>query len=202
LHDFHGPATVISRTGYSGELGYEIFCHPKDAEEIFDAIWDFGSPLGLKPLGLEALNLLRVEAGLIFSGFEFSDQVNPFEAGIGFTVPLKTKTDDFIGKKVLKERNSNPQKKLVGLVIHGGTVPISGDGVRVGKAQVGEITSAIKSPILKQTIALARVDVIYSAVGTALEIGQLDGQQKRLRAEVVSFPHFDPTKQRVKGNYS
>ncbi len=201
LRDFHGPATVISRTGYSGELGYEIFCHPKDAEKIFDAIWRIGEPLGMKPLGLEALNLLRVEAGLIFAGYEFSDQINPFEAGIGFTVPLKTKVDDFIGKTVLEKRQLNPHRKLVGLVIQGGIVPVSGECIRIGRAQIGEITSAVKSPILRQTIALARIDITHAAFGTKVEIGQLDGLQKRLKAKVVRFPHFDPLKERVKGIY-
>ena len=185
LGDFHVPATVISRTGYSGELGYEIFCHPKDAEEIFDSIWAVGAPLGMKPLGLEALNLLRVEAGLIFAGYEFSDQINPFEAGIGFTVPLKTKVDNFIGRKVLEERKLNPQKKLVGLIIQSGTVPETGDSIKIGKAHVGEITSAVRSPILRRTIALARIDITHSEIGTRVEVGQLDGQQKRLKAEVV-----------------
>ena len=202
LNDFHGPSCVISRTGYSGELGYEVFCHPKDAQEVFNTIWDVGAIFGMAPLGLEALNLLRVEAGLIFAGYEFSDQVNPFEAGIGFTVPLKTQTAQFIGRSVLEERKLNPQKQLVGLVVQGGTLPSTGDCIRIGKAQVGEITSAIKSPILEKTIALARVDIIHSGIGTNLEIGQLDGQQKRLKAEIVPFPHFDPKKERVRGNYS
>jgi aminomethyltransferase len=202
LGDFNGTACVVSRTGYSGELGYEVFCHPKDAVEIFDAIWQAGEPLGMVPLGLEALNMLRVEAGLIFAGYEFCDQTNPFEAGIGFTVPLKSMEDDFIGRSAIEERKVHPQKQLVGLDIESGIIPATGDCVRLGKAQVGEITSAIKSPILGKVIALARLDVTHAEIGTKLEIGQLDGQQKRLKAEVVRFPHFDPTKERVKGNYS
>ncbi len=201
IGDFHGTAVVISRTGYSGELGYEVFCHPKDAAEVFDAIWAVGAPMGMKPLGLEALDMLRTESGLIFAGYEFSDQTDPFEAGIGFTVPLKTQEDDFIGRAAIERRKANPQKKLVGLDIEGGIIPASGDCIRIGKAQVGEITSAMKSPYLGKTIALARLDVTHAEPGTALEIGQLDGQQKRLKATVTTFPHFDPTKERVKGNY-
>ena len=201
LRDFHGPAVVVSRTGYSGELGYEVFCHPKDANEVFEAIWAAGEPRGMVPLGLEALNMLRVEAGLIFAGYEFSDQTNPFEAGIGFTVPLKTQEDEFIGRAAIEERKAHPQKKLVGLDLDGGVVPSTGDCIRMGKAQVGEITSAIRSPILGKVIALARMDVVHAEPGTKVEVGQLDGQQKRLLAKVVPFPHFDPTKERVKGNY-
>ena len=201
LGDFHGPALVVGRAGYTGELGFEVFCHPKDAETVFDAVWAAGQPHGMIPFGLAALDMVRIEAGLIFAGSEFDDQTDPMEAGIGFTVPLKSKTDDFIGRAALERRKATPARKLVGLDVEGGVVPGPGDGVRVGKARIGEITSAVKSPVLGKVIALARIDVTYSEPGTRIEVGQLDGQQKRLRAEVVRSPHFDPTKERVKGNY-
>ena len=156
LTDFNGAACVISRTGYSGELGYEIFCHPKDAQSFFDAIWAGGEPLGLAPLGLAALDMLRIEAGLIFAGYEFCDQTDPFEAGIGFTVPLKTKEDDFIGREALEKRKAHPQRALVGLNLAGGVVPSTGDGVYIGRAQIGQVTSAMRSPALGKIIALAR----------------------------------------------
>ncbi|SMO94011.1 DUF1989 domain-containing protein [Ruegeria faecimaris] len=200
--DVQGTSVVISRTGYSGELGYEIFCHPKDAVEIFDRVWEVGQEYGIAPLGLGALDMLRIEGGLIFAGSEFDDQTDPFEAGIGFTVPLKSKTDDFIGRAAIEERKAHPHRKLVGFEIEGGTVPSPGDCVRVGKAQVGEITSAMKSPILGKVIALGRISVTHAIVGADIEIGQLDGQQKRLKAKIVPFPHFDPTKERVKGMYA
>ena len=200
--DYSGVPVVISRTGYSGELGYEVFCHPKHAVEIFDKIWEVGEPTGLAPLGLAALDLIRIEAGLIFAGSEFDDQTDPMEAGIGFTVPLKSKNDDFIGREALTERKAHPHRKLVGFDVEGGLVPSPGDCIRNGKAQVGEVTSAMKSPILGKVIALGRVAVAHSDPGTALEIGQLDGQQKRLKATVTTFPHFDPGKERVKGNYA
>ena len=201
LGDFHGPSVVVSRTGYSGERGYEVFCHPKDAVEIFDSIWAAGKKYDMVPLGLEALDMLRIESGLIFAGYEFNDQIDPFEAGIGFTVPLKTQTDNFVGRKAIELRKENPQRKLVGLDLEGGEVPSNGDCIRVGKAQVGEITSAMKSPILGKVIALARVDITHSEIGADVEVGQLDGLQKRLKAKIVKFPHFDPMKERVKGNY-
>ncbi|MGV6847438.1 MAG: DUF1989 domain-containing protein [Marinibacterium sp.] len=199
--DYSGTAVVISRTGYSGELGYEIFCHPKDAVEVFDKVWEAGQPFGLTPLGLAALDMMRIEAGLIFAGSEFDDTTDPFEAGIGFTVPLKTKEDDFIGRAALEERKAHPHRKLVGFEIEGGVVPSPGDCVRVGRAQVGEITSAVKSPVLGRVIALGRVATAHADPGTDIEIGQLDGLQKRLKARIVPFPHFDPTKQRVRGIY-
>src|SRR5204862_5334429 len=77
-----GLPLIASRTGYSGELGYELFCHPKDAPALWDAVTAAGD---VTPLGLEALDMLRIEAGLVFAGAEFDDQVDPFEAGIGFT---------------------------------------------------------------------------------------------------------------------
>ncbi len=201
IDDFAGIPVVISRTGYSGELGYEIFCHPKHAKDVFARVWAVGAPLGMKPLGLAALDMMRIEAGLIFAGSEFDDHTDPFEAGIGFTVPLKTKEDNFIGRAALEDRKAHPHRKLVGFEIEGRTVPSPGDCVRMGRAQIGEITSAMKSPILGKTIALGRVSIAHSDIGTEIEIGQLDGLQKRLKARIVSFPHFDPKKDRVKGHY-
>lgn len=198
---FHGPSVVLSRTGYSGELGYEVFCHPKDAEQVFDAIWAAGAPHGLTPFGLAALDMVRIEAGLIFAGSEFDDQTDPMEAGIGFTVPLKSKTDEFIGRAALERRKAHPQKKLVGLELEGGVVPTPGDCIHIGKPQVGVVTSAMRSPVLGKVIALARVDLAHAEIGTELEVGRLDGDQLRLPAKIVAFPHFDPKKERVKGNY-
>ena len=190
----HGVPVVVSRTGYTGELGYEIFCHPKHAKDVFDSVWETGQEHGLKPMGLEALDMVRIEAGLIFAGYDFTDQTDPFEAGIGFTVPLKSKTDDFIGRDALIRRKETPARKLVGLDIDGNVDVAHGDGVYIGRAQVGEITSSMRSPVLGKNIALARVDVAHYQVGTIIEIGKLDGHIKRLPATIVPFAHYDPTK--------
>ena len=139
---FDGAPVVVSRTGYTGELGYEIFCHPKDALTVFDAIWQAGEPHGLMPLGLQALDMLRIEAGLAFFGYEFCDQTDPFEAGIGFTVPLTSKNEDFIGREALVRRKANPQRMLVGLEMEGDEPVGHGDCVHTGRAQIGVITSA------------------------------------------------------------
>ncbi len=198
IGDEHGIPLVVSRTGYTGELGFEVFCHPKHATDVWDAIWEAGREFDLAPLGLEALDMLRVEAGLIFAGSEFSDQTDPFEAGIPFTVPLKTKDDDFIGKQALIGRKQNPQRVLVGLELAGDELAANGDCVDIGRNQVGEVTSAVRSPILRKNVALCRIQVEHSAVGTEVEVGKLDGKQKRLPAKVVSFPFYDPTKSRVR----
>lgn len=198
---FDGAPVVISRTGYTGELGYEVFCHPKDAGAVWEAIWAVGAPKGMVPLGLAALDVLRVEAGLAFAGHEFDEQTDPFEAGIGFTVPLKSKGADFVGRAALERRKESPQRRLVGLEFEGREVPSHGDCVRAGRVRVGVVTSAVWSPVLGKAIALARVDLPHGEIGEALEVGQLDGHQKRLPARVVKFPHFDPEKRRAKGEY-
>lgn len=192
----NGVPVVVSRTGYTGELGYEVFCHPKDGAEVFAAIAEAGKPFGIKPMGLAGLDLLRIEAGLIFADYEFTDQTDPFEAGIGFTVPLKTKTDDFIGREALIRRKENPRWKLVGLDIDSRIPAHHGDCLHIGRAQIGEITSAMWSPILDKQIALARVDVTHADEGTEIEVGKLDGQQKRLPARITAFAHYDPKKER------
>ena len=198
IGNFEGVPLVVSRTGYTGELGYEIFCHPKDSLAVFDAIWNAGRRHGIKPLGLEALDILRIEAGLIFAHYEFSDETDPFEAGIGFTVPLATKNDDFIGKAALERRKVHPRNRLVGLEIDANESVGHGDCVHSGRARIGVVTSGTRSPLLKKNIALARVDVTHSTIGTEVEIGKLDGQQKRLPARIVRFPHYDPEKTRVR----
>ena len=142
--------------------------------------------------------MLRIEAGLIFYGYEFDDKTDPFEAGIGFTVPLKTKEDDFIGKEELIKRKNNPQKKLVGLELVGHEPATNGNSVHIGRGQVGIITSAMLSKTLNKNIALCRIDSKYAEIGTEVEIGKIDGHQKRIPAKVIQFPFYDPQKLKVK----
>ena len=189
---------MVSRTGYTGELGYEIWCHPSDAPAVWDVLMEAGKDEGLIPAGFGALDLLRIEAGLILFGNEFDGQVDPFEAGVGFTVPLKTKTADFIGKEALIKRKENPQKKLVGLELVGKEKANHGDCVHIGRSQVGVVTSGCLSPTLNKNIALCRIDVGHSEIGMNVEVGKIDGHQKRIPAKIVGFPHYDPQKIRVK----
>ena len=193
-----GIPVMVSRTGYSGELGYEVFAHPDDCEAVWNAIAEAGEEFNICPVGLNALDMLRIEAGLIFAGYEFCDQTDPFEAGIGFAVPLKTKEDDFSGKESLILRKNSPQRALVGLELDKNEVATPGDGVYIGKQQVGHITSATRSPILKKNIALCRISTTASEIGTEVEVGKLDGHHKRLEATVVRFPFYDPEKTRVR----
>jgi aminomethyltransferase len=192
---YDGVPIVVSRTGYTGELGYEVWCHPGDGPAVWDAIWEAGEEHGLTPLGLEALDMLRIEAGLVFAGAEFDDQVDPFEAGIGFAVDFGT-DEDFVGRAALEERKSHPQRVLVGLELEGNEIAGHGDEVYVGRRRVGVVTSGTRSPILKKNVALCRIAVQYSELGTAVEVGKLDGLQKRIPATVVRFPFYDPDKTR------
>jgi len=194
IGDMNGIPIMISRTGYTGELGYEVWCHPKDAPEVWDAVFEAGQVHEIMPLGLDALDLLRIESGLVFAGYEFSDETDPFEAGVGFTVPLKTKEDDFVGREVLINRKANPQRKMVGLELEGNEPASHGDCVHVGRGQIGVITSGMRSPILRKNIALCRIEVTNSEIGTEVQVGKLDGHQKRIPAVVVPFPFYDPEK--------
>lgn len=188
-----GIPLVISRTGYTGELGYEIWVHPDNAVPL----WNVLTEAGAQPMGLAALDMLRIEAGLILVGHEFSDETDPYEAGIGFAVA--DRDENFIGRDALRRRAGNPLRKLVGLVIDAGETINHGDCVHIGRAQIGVVTSAMRSPVLHQSIALARIDAHYASIDTAVEIGKLDGQQRRLPARIVRFPHYDPEKTRVRG---
>ena len=111
---------------------------------------------------------------------------------------LKTKEDDFIGKEELVKRKANPQKKLVGLELVGHEPAVNGDCVHIGRGQIGVITSGMLSPKLGKNIALCKIDVKYAEIGTEVEVGKLDGHQKRIGAKVVLFPFYDPTKSRVR----
>ena len=199
IGDHNGTPIVVSRTGYTGELGFEIWCHPKDGPDVWDAVWQAGEPHGLMPMGLDALDMLRIESGLIFAGYEFDDQTDPFEAGIGFAVALKAKAnDDFVGKEALMRRKEHPSRVLVGLELEGNEAAANGDCVHVGRSQIGTVTSGMRSPILRKNIALCRIAVEHATLGTAVEVGKLDGHQKRIPATVVRFPFYDPEKSRVR----
>jgi aminomethyltransferase len=195
IGSYDGIPIVVSRTGYTGELGYEVWCHPDDGPAVWDAVWEAGRDHGLMALGLDALDMVRIEAGLIFAGYEFDDQVDPFEAGIGFTVNLDTE-DDFIGKDALAERKAHPQRRLVGLELEGNETAGHGDEVWVGRRRVGVVTSGMRSPKLRKNIAMCRMAVGFSEPDTEVEVGKLDGLQKRIPARVVPIPFYDPKKER------
>jgi len=195
-----GPAGIplmISRTGYTGELGYEVWCHPDDSEAVWDAVWDAGQPYQITPMGFDALDILRIEAGLSMAEHEFDHGINPFEAGTGFSVPLKTKQEDFIGREALSRQTAESRHKLVGFILQGGEPAAHGDQVYNGRFPVGVVTSATYSPLMGKQIAMIRVAPDFATIGASLEVGKLDGHQKRLAGEVVKLPFYDPKREKL-----
>jgi len=190
-----GPVAVVSRTGYSGELGYELWCHPDDGPAVWDTVWAAGEPHGLAPLGLDALDVVRIDAGLIFKGYEYEGAEDPFEAGIGFVV-TKDKQDDFVGKAALTRRREHPTQALVGLEVEGTDPVAHGDAVLAGGETVGLVTSGAFSPGLEKNLALARVQVGHADRGGKLEVERADSAASPLGATVVRFPFYDPDKTR------
>ncbi len=196
LYDRDGEPFQLTRSGYTGELGYEIFCHPGSAVAIWDALTSEGADFGLTPMGLEALDIIRIEAGLMAAGAEFTDDVDAFEAGLGFAVDLKK--NDFVGKAALQRNQQNPRRVLKGLKFAGQEAPMHGDGVFLDRRQVGTVTSATVSPTLGCAIAMARLAVEYSDNDASLQVGKLDGHSKRLHATVCDIPFVDPTRSRAR----
>lgn len=194
LKDRNGAVFMLSRTGFSGELGYEIFCDRDDAEEIWDALMQAGKSYGLIPMGSEALAMLRIEAGFMLAGAEFGPDVDAIESGLGFAVDFNK--SDFIGKSALERNRAAQRRSLVGLRFLGNEVPAHGDGVFVGREKVGVVTSACYSPQLGHAIAMARIAIENSATDTALETGKLDGQMKRLPCTVATLPFIDPNREK------
>lgn len=193
-----GIPLMVSRTGYTGELGFEVWCHPNHAEQLWDTIWQEGQQYQIAPMGFDALDMLRIEAGLIFAEHEFNAQTNPFEAGIGFTTPLKTKEDDFIGKQAIQNQNPASRHKLMGLILEGNEPVHHGDSIYAGRYPVGIVTSSTNSPLLKKQIAMCRLAPEYAQLDKEVQVGQLDGHKKRLNAKVVSLPFYDPERSRVR----
>ena len=194
LHDRDGPPFLLTRSGFTGELGYEIFCDRRHALSIWDGLIEAGSEFGLKPMGNEALDMLRIESGLMVAGAEFGADVDAFEAGLGFAVDLKKEA--FVGREALVRNAEAPRRKLVGLILAGEEVAGHGDPVFIGRHHVGVITSATRSPTLGRSIAMARLDIEASALNQTVEVGRLDGHMKRLPAEVTGIPFVDPKRER------
>ncbi len=192
----NGPDVLVSRTGYSGELGYEIFCHPDDGPTVFDTVYEAGSDKSIGLLGLDALDIVRIEAGLIFKGYEYDGTEDPFEAGIGFTVP-KNKNADYVGKQALQRRREHPTRRLVGLFVDSTEPFVTGDPVLAGGEACGIVTSGAVSPLLDKNLALARVTVENAELGTTLQVQRAEGGEVA-GATVERIPFYDPEKSKPK----
>lgn len=148
---------LLSRTGYTGEPGFEIYCEPEKAVDVWNALMDAGAAHGLKPAGLGARDTLRLEAGFSLYGSDLSEDTNPLEAGLGWVVKLEA--GDFIGREALHAiKEAGPARKLVGFVLEERGIPRSGCTIRSQDGEaIGEVTSGSQSPVLKQGIGLGYV---------------------------------------------
>ncbi len=189
---------LLSRTGYTGELGYELFVHPRYGSQLWDILMKAGKPRGLLPLGMHALDIARIEAGLLARDYEFNDLISPYQAGIGWTVALKK--SDLIGKAALESIRRRPPKVAVGLVLEGNEVAACGQNIyaKGERWRIGQITSATFSPILRRSIAMAQVVPEFAQADSQVEVGLVDGFKRRVVATVGPLAAFDPTKSRAR----
>jgi aminomethyltransferase len=220
-----GVEVDISRTGYTGDLGYEVWIPAERAVQVWDALVEVGRSYQVRPAGMLALDVVRLEAGLILLEVDYhsarhalipEQAYSPFEIGLGRLVDFR-KATDFVGKRALLEeaRRGGPPRRLVGLELDWGgleklhaaqglppTVPAAAWRTAVplyqGRRQVGRATSGTWSPTLKQNIALGSVDAAFEPVGTRLEIEwTVEARRGRVTATVVPTPFFDPPRKRA-----
>jgi aminomethyltransferase len=187
-----GESTLVARTGYTGELGYELYHPARSVHRLWDRLMEVGRPKGLKPAGLGARDLLRLEMGYLLYGNDIDEDTTPLEAGAGWIVQLNK--DEFIGRTALMRQHTiGLTRRLVALELLEQGVPRHGCsilGTSAGEA-VGAVTSGNFSPLLKKGIALGYVPPALSAPGTRLHI---DIRGKLLSAAVVKAPFYKKPK--------
>ncbi|MCK4259249.1 MAG: glycine cleavage system aminomethyltransferase GcvT [Halanaerobiales bacterium] len=177
---------LISRTGYTGEDGFEIYLKPEDAVYVWDLILETGKDLEVKPIGLGARDTLRFEAVLPLYGHEISQEITPLEAKLGFFVKLDV--DNFIGKDVLvAQKQEGLSRKLVGFEMIDRGVPRAEFKVSKDGEVIGFVTTGSYSPTLDKNIGLALVKTEYTEVGTEFEI--IRGKRE-LKAKVITTPFY------------
>lgn len=181
--DVNGVSCLISRTGYTGEDGFEVYAKNADIAKVWVDILEAGKDKGVLPCGLGCRDTLRFEASLPLYGNEISAQISPLEAGLGIFVKLDT-PDDFIGKAALvSQKTEGLKRKTVGFELLDRGIPRHGYPVIVDGKTIGEVTTGYMSPTLDKTIGLALIDSAYAELGTNLEIGI---RNKTAKAVVIS----------------
>jgi aminomethyltransferase len=213
-----GRAVGISRTGYTGDLGYEVWIDRQDAGAVWDAIVRAGPAFGLRPTGLLALDVARIEAGLLLIDVDFfsvrkaltqSQYYSPFEMGMDRLVDLSKAS--FIGRGALsREFAKGARRRIVGIAVDWPDVERLYDAVGLpplaqatasrvavpvfaGSRQVGRMTSSTWSPVLKQMIGLATIEAAFTGPGTRIEVEHtVDAVRHRVRATTVATPFFNP----------
>ncbi|GAC1682727.1 MAG: glycine cleavage system aminomethyltransferase GcvT [Candidatus Dormibacteraceae bacterium] len=177
---------LISRTGYTGEDGFELFIDSGRIGDVWDAILAEGKAAGVLPAGLGARDATRLEAALRLYGNDMDETVNPYEAGLGWTVKLGKA--DFIGREALvKVKDQGPKRNLVGLKTEAGSIPRHGAAVSRGGQRAGVVTSGTHSFFLGYPIALAIVEVPSLRVGEKVNV---EVRGREAPAEVVKLPFY------------
>ncbi len=181
-----GIHVLISRTGYTGEDGFELYCASEDAVKLWKELLKAGEPLGLVPCGLGARDTLRFEAKLPLYGQELSRDITPIEAGIGFAV--KVDKGDFMGRAVLKDQKENgAPRKLIGIEMIDRGIPRHGYSVFADGTKIGEVTTGTQSPTLKKNVGLALIKSEYAVLDEEITV-EIRGKQ--LKAKVVKAPFY------------
>ena len=181
-----GVRSTISRTGYTGEDGFEIFAAPQAAEKLWTALMSAGRHHGLRPAGLGARDTLRLEAGMRLSGQDIDRTTTVLEAGLGWVVGWDK--PDFIGRDaLLRQRETGVDRRLVGLEMTGPGIARRGYGVFAGGEQVGSVTSGTRTPFIEKAVALAYVPAGGAGPGTEYEV---DVRGRRVAARVVTLPFY------------
>lgn len=177
-----GSNSLVSRTGYTGEDGFEIYLAHEDAEKVLNKLLEIGGEYGLKPAGLGARDTLRFEASLPLYGNELSQDITPLEAGLGFFVKLDN--DDFIGKDALvKQKEEGLKRKIVGFEMRDKGIPRNGYEVFSEGNKIGVVTTGYYSPTLKKNIGLAMVEIEHGKIGMTFDIKI---RKRFANAEVIS----------------
>ena len=179
-----GINCLISRTGYTGEHGYELYCAATDAPALWNALFEAGKDEGLLPCGLGARDTLRLEAAMPLYGHEMDDAVSPLETGLDFGVKLQK--DDFIGKSALVAKGE-PKITRVGLKVTGRGIVREHCPVFINNEKIGETTSGTFLPYLNGAFAMALVDRKHAALGTAVSV---EVRGRRIEAEIVALPFY------------
>lgn len=182
-----GVKCLISRTGYTGEDGFEIYTANNDAAKIWDSLMEAGKEDGLKPAGLGCRDTLRFEATLPLYGNELSKDITPLEAGLGFFVKLNK--ESFIGKEALvKQKEAGLSRKVIGFEMVDKGIPRHGYEVSAEGNKIGFVTTGYFSPTLKKNIGLALIDIKYTELGTQIDIVV---RNRSLKAKVISKKFYD-----------
>jgi aminomethyltransferase len=181
-----GRPTIFSRTGYTGEDGFELYLDPADAPAVWDALLAAGAPAGLVPAGLGARDTLRLEAGMALYGHEIDRTTTPWEAGLDWIV--KMEKGDFVGREALAAaREAGPERRLVGFEVTGRGIARQGHRLLSGGRDVGFVTSGTFSPTFERALGMAYVETALSAVGTPIDI---DVRGRAVPARVAALPFY------------